>query len=189
MTGGQPQEPSGDGSPNGAGKSTLLNLACGQSKPTIGTIRVLGHQPGDGPGQLARVGFVAQDTPVYAGLSVADHLCFGARTPSHADGITHNGSSLVVGGISLPDAWVVSTGHALDPAGQPPSAEKVDACLMPGRFDGTVACLAGQDLHVTATYQPNTRYWPFQLIETTLYTVLAAALSGFCFFWIRRRTT
>ncbi|GAA2097589.1 ABC transporter ATP-binding protein [Kitasatospora saccharophila] len=65
--------------PNGAGKSTLLNLACGQLKPTTGTIRVLGHEPGDGPGQLARVGFVAQDTPVYAGLSVADHLRFGAR--------------------------------------------------------------------------------------------------------------
>ncbi|MFJ2580330.1 ABC transporter ATP-binding protein [Kitasatospora aureofaciens] len=66
--------------PNGAGKSTLLNLACGQLHPTAGTIRVLGHRPGDGPGQLARVGFVAQDTPVYAGLSVADHLRFGART-------------------------------------------------------------------------------------------------------------
>ncbi|MGA5821943.1 ABC transporter ATP-binding protein [Kitasatospora sp. NPDC094028] len=65
--------------PNGAGKSTLLNLACGQLSPTTGTIRVLGHRPGDGPGQLARVGFVAQDTPVYAGLSVADHLHFGAR--------------------------------------------------------------------------------------------------------------
>ncbi|MBD0671748.1 ABC transporter ATP-binding protein [Streptomyces sp. CBMA156] len=65
--------------PNGAGKSTLLNLACGRLRPTVGTIRVLGHRPGDGAGQLARVGFVAQDTPVYTGLSVADHLRFGAR--------------------------------------------------------------------------------------------------------------
>ncbi|MFD8749485.1 ABC transporter ATP-binding protein [Kitasatospora sp. NPDC059577] len=65
--------------PNGAGKSTLLNLACGQLRPTTGTIRVLGSRPADGPGQLARVGFVAQDTPVYAGLSIADHLRFGAR--------------------------------------------------------------------------------------------------------------
>ena len=31
------------------------------------------------PAQLAKVGFVAQDTPTYAGLSVADHLRLGAR--------------------------------------------------------------------------------------------------------------
>ncbi|MFF5779987.1 ATP-binding cassette domain-containing protein [Streptomyces virginiae] len=30
-------------------------------------------------GQLAKVGFVAQDTPTYAGLSIADHLRLGAR--------------------------------------------------------------------------------------------------------------
>jgi ABC-2 type transport system ATP-binding protein len=65
--------------PNGAGKSTLLNLAVGLLAPDAGTITVLDGQPGSGPGQLARVGFVAQDTPVYAGLSVADHLRFGAH--------------------------------------------------------------------------------------------------------------
>ncbi|MFD0257509.1 ABC transporter ATP-binding protein [Kitasatospora indigofera] len=64
--------------PNGAGKSTLLNLACGQLRPTTGSVRVLGGRPGDGPEQLARVGFVAQDTPTYARLSVADHLRLGA---------------------------------------------------------------------------------------------------------------
>jgi ABC-2 type transport system ATP-binding protein len=41
---------------------------------------VLGGQPASGPEQLARVGFVAQDAPTYAGLSVADHLRFGAHT-------------------------------------------------------------------------------------------------------------
>jgi ABC-2 type transport system ATP-binding protein len=65
--------------PNGAGKSTLLNLAVGLSTPTSGTIEVLGGRPAAGPAQLARVGFVAQDTPTYAGLSVEDHLRLGAR--------------------------------------------------------------------------------------------------------------
>ncbi|MGW3326090.1 ABC transporter ATP-binding protein [Streptomyces virginiae] len=65
--------------PNGAGKSTLLQLACGLIAPTSGSIEVLGGRPASGPGQLAKVGFVAQDTPTYAGLSIADHLRLGAR--------------------------------------------------------------------------------------------------------------
>ncbi|QFY11243.1 ATP-binding cassette domain-containing protein [Nonomuraea phyllanthi] len=65
--------------PNGAGKTTLLKLASGQLEPTTGGITVLGGRPAGGRAQLAKVGFVAQDTPVYAGLSVADHLRLGAR--------------------------------------------------------------------------------------------------------------
>jgi ABC-2 type transport system ATP-binding protein len=65
--------------PNGAGKSTLLNLAAGLLAPTTGTIQVLGGPPPAGPAELARVGFLAQDAPVYAGLTVAEHLTLGAR--------------------------------------------------------------------------------------------------------------
>jgi ABC-2 type transport system ATP-binding protein len=64
--------------PNGAGKTTLLHLAVGLLAPTSGTIEVLGGRPADGPAQLGRVGFVAQDTPVYAGMSVGKHLRMGA---------------------------------------------------------------------------------------------------------------
>ncbi len=65
--------------PNGAGKATLLRLAVGMFAPTSGTIEVLGGRPGSGADQLRKVGFVAQDTPIYAGLSVADHLKLGAK--------------------------------------------------------------------------------------------------------------
>src|SRR6266849_2602709 len=65
--------------PNGAGKSTLLNLSVGLLAPTDGTIEVLGGIPAAGPAQLAKVGFLPQDAPVYAGFSVADHLKLGAR--------------------------------------------------------------------------------------------------------------
>jgi ABC-2 type transport system ATP-binding protein len=64
--------------PNGAGKSTLLNIASGMLEPTTGTIEVCGGTPGSGPDQLAKVGYVAQNTPVYASLSIEDHLRLGA---------------------------------------------------------------------------------------------------------------
>jgi len=64
--------------PNGAGKTTLLSLAVGLLAPTCGTITVLGERPAAGPAQLARVGFVAQDTSIYARMTVAGHLRLGA---------------------------------------------------------------------------------------------------------------
>ena len=72
--------------PNGAGKTTLMKIACGMLAPTTGCIEVLGEQPAAGPAQLARVGYVAQDTPTYPNLSIADHLKLGAKLNPHWDG-------------------------------------------------------------------------------------------------------
>lgn len=58
--------------------------------------------------------------------------------------------------------------------------------LAPGQHTQTIGCLAKQDLHVRATYQPNSRYWPFQLIGTGIFLAAAAVLSGLCFWRIRR---
>ncbi len=71
--------------PNGAGKTTLLHLAVGLLRPTAGTIEVLGLPPADHAGQIGRVGFVAQQTPVYSRLSVADHLRLGGWLNPHWD--------------------------------------------------------------------------------------------------------
>ena len=65
--------------PNGAGKTTLLSLIVGMIAPTTGTIQVCGGTPAADSAQLAKVGFVAQDTPTYAGLTVAEHLRLGAH--------------------------------------------------------------------------------------------------------------
>ena len=60
--------------PNGAGKTTLLNLAVGLAAPPAGGVTVLGGLRAGSPEALDGIAFVAQDTPVYRNLSVADML-------------------------------------------------------------------------------------------------------------------
>ncbi|MEW2292254.1 ABC transporter ATP-binding protein [Streptomyces sp. NPDC006743] len=61
--------------PNGAGKSTLLTLAAGLVAPTEGRVTVLGTDPASA---RTRVGYVAQDKPLYPQLTVAETLRMGA---------------------------------------------------------------------------------------------------------------
>ena len=65
--------------PNGAGKSTLLHMAVGLALPSAGRLRVLGSLLPGSDEALARIAFVAQDTPLYPNLSVADTLRFVAN--------------------------------------------------------------------------------------------------------------
>src|SRR6266576_965946 len=60
--------------PNGAGKTTLLNLAVGLMAPSAGSVTVLGGLPAGSLAALDGIAFVAQDTPLYRNLSVADML-------------------------------------------------------------------------------------------------------------------
>jgi ABC-2 type transport system ATP-binding protein len=74
--------------PNGAGKTTLLNLLVGLLPVSEGQLRVVGEQPSSKPGFLGRVGFVAQDCPLYKEFSVADLLRFGrTMNPSWDDAL------------------------------------------------------------------------------------------------------
>jgi ABC-2 type transport system ATP-binding protein len=63
---------------NGAGKTTLLHLIVGLLEPSAGDLSVLGTRPGTGDA-LRNVGFFPQHAPLYAGLTVAEHLELGRR--------------------------------------------------------------------------------------------------------------
>ena len=66
--------------PNGAGKTTLLHLAVGLLEPSEGDVKVFDSSPRSQPLEvLPRVGFVAQDHPLYRGFSVADTLMLGRK--------------------------------------------------------------------------------------------------------------
>jgi ABC-2 type transport system ATP-binding protein len=65
--------------PNGAGKTTLLRLLVGLSTPTAGRAEVLGLTPGPSEEFLTRIGYLAQDAPLYKRLSADEHLAIGAH--------------------------------------------------------------------------------------------------------------
>jgi len=71
--------------PNGAGKTTLLNLAVGLAEPSAGRVSVLGGQPAGSPAALDGIAFVAQDTPLYRNVSVADMLHLTRNLNRHFD--------------------------------------------------------------------------------------------------------
>ena len=59
--------------PNGAGKSTFLRLAVGLATPTEGSVEIFGQDPRkEAKTVLPRIGFVAQEQPLYPRLTVAE---------------------------------------------------------------------------------------------------------------------
>ncbi len=72
--------------PNGAGKSTLIRGWTGFEKPTAGSLKVFGHDAWRARSDaLQRIGYVAQFTPVYRRLSVADHLALARASRPRFD--------------------------------------------------------------------------------------------------------
>jgi ABC-type multidrug transport system ATPase subunit len=67
--------------PNGAGKTTTLRVLLGLIKPTSGTARVLGKEPGS-PTSLSRVGALVESPAFYPYLSGRDNLRVLARYSS-----------------------------------------------------------------------------------------------------------
>jgi ABC-2 type transport system ATP-binding protein len=72
--------------PNGAGKTTLLQLAVGILASSSGEIAVFGRDPREAKSVLPRVGFVAQDSPLYRNFSVADTVALGCHLNTSFEG-------------------------------------------------------------------------------------------------------
>ncbi len=65
---------------NGAGKTTLMKLLLGLTRPTAGSVRVLGKDPADAPPRFRRqIGFLPENVIFYDELTGIDTLCYFAR--------------------------------------------------------------------------------------------------------------
>jgi ABC-type transport system involved in multi-copper enzyme maturation permease subunit len=127
-------------------------------------------------------------------------IALSQATMAQANGIyslASGAADFYISGLSAPQgAWVLSTSPAENASGQIESMNSVSNCLpRPGAgsrltanpFPQFGSCIASYDLHESITYQPASHYWPLQWLETGVFLVLAALLSGFCFWFIRRR--
>jgi hypothetical protein len=114
----------------------------------------------------------------------------------------NGGDEMYMDGLPVPPhAWVISAPPIEDSAGRVVAASTHLDCFPPPDpnggggarkaggpdLDHIAACLAPHNLHESITYQPASHYWPLQWIETGIFLALAGALSGFCFWQIRRR--
>jgi len=103
-------------------------------------------------------------------------------------GETNNGQLiLTIGSISGQAGDWVTSGRVVDAAGR--AATHVPAsCTQSNSPSSFIHCLAGRGVRMAVTYQPASRYWAFQWLETGVFLILAAGLGALCYWRVRRLT-
>jgi ABC-2 family transporter protein len=130
-------------------------------------------------------------------LAVRPHLIPPDRTvvsgPSFFEAASMSVGTLTASTVpGQPGAWILSSA-AINATGQPVSTIPAPCLSGPSVGKGAPpnagACMASRGIRETITYQPASRYWPFQWIETGIFLAIALALAGFCFWRLGRRRT
>lgn len=87
-------------------------------------------------------------------------------------------------------AWVLSQGLVGPNGATLGNLFAIPGPCQPNPVDGkglVARCLTQHGYHLTASYQPASRFWAFQGMEAGIFLVLTALLVGFAFFWVLRR--
>lgn len=94
-------------------------------------------------------------------------------------------SMTIITGVRLPGSWIL-TNQTLTASGQA-DLGPVPAPCKTGTWQACQTALLRLHLRQIVSYQPASRYWEFQWIETGIFLTLALALAGFSFWRVRRR--
>jgi hypothetical protein len=87
-------------------------------------------------------------------------------------------------GVVVPAGW-----GSLYPALSAPCQQLLNTgpTAKSGSMSAVFSCMQAHGWRAFAAYQPSSRYWPFQGIETGIYVLLAAVLVAVTFAIVRRR--
>jgi hypothetical protein len=103
--------------------------------------------------------------------------------------------SVIPAQVLIPNGWVLSTA-IVDKSGHPlTSHDLLRACPTLAQSPGSGppvaihACLTklSATFHTVVTYQPPSRYWPFQWAELGVFFVAALALCALTYWWLGHR--
>jgi hypothetical protein len=145
---------------------------------------------------------MAATLAVYIAMAVAmpqwirEHLMPARHASSPLDvsdiqglGIRPNNRMEIFGGGGPENAWVLSNQTVTANGDVFHGPANMQYC---GPEHGPRECMdwvATLGLRQDIAYQPGSHYWPLQWIETGVLVAAAAALTAFCFWWLRRRLT
>jgi hypothetical protein len=100
--------------------------------------------------------------------------------------VTVRGAAISVRPEGIPDnAWVINQ-FFTGPRGEA-SGSLHDLGLSCHGLTGYVACLGRHGLHAVTTYQPDSRFWAFQGIESAIFVALAAICAGVAYLAVLHR--
>ncbi len=99
--------------------------------------------------------------------------------------ISQNNQMTLVGAWHQAGAWVLSN-QTLTPSGHVFTGPATSACLG-NSFRSCTAWVNSKHLLQLVTYQPGSRFWALQGIETAAYVMLAVTVAAFCAWQISRR--
>ena len=137
-------------------------------------------------------------TPLHRIIALSTNLAVGIkRSPT--------GVSLVTGRPDLHGAWVTGS-TVVNAAGQGPTTAVIrNACAAalapppppsgksnvppPGALRAFRECMhnLGLSYHQVLTYQPGSRFWNLQLLESAIFVALAGLMAVITVLWVRRR--